>query len=71
MTSTISNRVRELRLRGESITQQQLAEAVGVSRQTIIAIERGRYSPSLEVALKIAGAFGQPLESVFRLADED
>ena len=50
------------------MTQQALAEAVGVSRQTIIAIEQGRYSPSLEVALKIAEAFGEPVERVFWLA---
>ncbi len=49
------------------MTQQTLAVAVGVSRQTIIAIEHGRYSPSLEVALKIARAFSQPVENVFTL----
>lgn len=68
MGGTITNRVRELRQRGEGMTQQKLAEAVGVSRQTIIAIESGRYSPSLEVALKIAREFGQPVETVFELA---
>lgn len=70
MGRTATNRVRELRQRGDGLTQQQLAEAVGVSRQTIIAIERGRYSPSLEVALKIARAFRQPVESVFWLEDD-
>ena len=71
MARAVSNRVRELRQRGEGMTQQQLAEAVGVSRQTIIAIESGRYSPSLEVALKIARSFNQPVDSVFQLvADE-
>ncbi len=69
MGKTVTNRVRELRQRGDGMTQQQLAEAVGVSRQTIIAIERGRYSPSLEVALKIARAFGLPVEGVFWLED--
>lgn len=68
MTTTITNRVRELRRAGEGMTQQQLAKAVGVSRQTIIAIESGRYSPSLEVALKIARTFGKPVETVFELA---
>ncbi|MDZ7791445.1 MAG: helix-turn-helix transcriptional regulator [Xanthomonadales bacterium] len=63
----MTNRVRELRQRGEGMTQQKLAEAVGVSRQTIIAIESGRYSPSLEVALKIAREFGEPVEVVFEL----
>jgi putative transcriptional regulator len=67
----IINRVRELRQRGEGMTQQQLAETVGVSRQTIIAIESGRYSPSLEVALKIARAFEQPVEAVFSLAEAE
>nr|WP_220338336.1 helix-turn-helix transcriptional regulator [Wenzhouxiangella sediminis] len=66
----MNNRVRELRQAGDGMTQQDLAAAVGVSRQTIIAIERGRYSPSLEVALKIAWTFGQPVETVFRLSDE-
>ena len=69
MGEAIINRVRELRQRGDGLTQQQLAEAVGVSRQTIIAIESGRYRPSLEVALKIARAFDQPVESVFQLPE--
>ncbi len=63
----VENRVRELRASGPGMTQQALAEAVGVSRQTIIAIEQGRYSPSLEVALKIAAAFNEPVERVFWL----
>lgn len=67
MGGSITNRVRELRQRGEGMTQQQLAEVVGVTRQTIIAIESGRYSPSLEVALKIARTFEAPVESVFQL----
>lgn len=70
MAGAITNRVRELRGVGEGMTQQQLAEAVGVSRQTIIAIESGRYRPSLEVALKIAHTFGQPVEAIFRLCDD-
>jgi len=69
MPPGIANRVRELRQRGDGMTQQALADAVGVSRQTIIAIENGRYSPSLEVAIKIAEAFHQPVESVFWLAE--
>ena len=47
------------------MTQQQLADRVGVTRQTIVAIEKGKYSPSLEVAFKISAVFGQPLEGVF------
>ncbi len=64
----VENRVRELRATGPGMTQQALAEAVGVSRQTIIAIEQGRYSPSLEVALKIAETFARPVEEIFFLA---
>jgi putative transcriptional regulator len=67
MPGNITNRVRELRQAGAGMTQQQLAEAVGVSRQTIIAIEGGRYSPSLEVALKIARTFDHPVEAIFSL----
>jgi len=63
----ITNRVRELREAHNRMTQQALAEAVDVSRQTIIAIEQGRYSPSLEVAMKIARAFGESVERVFSL----
>jgi putative transcriptional regulator len=66
----IANRVRELRAARDGMTQQALADAVGVSRQTIIAIESGRYSPSLEVALKIARAFEEPVERVFRLSSD-
>jgi putative transcriptional regulator len=70
MASGIDNRVRSLRDQHDRMTQQALADAVGVSRQTIIAIESGRYSPSLEVALKIARAFALPVESVFSLERE-
>ncbi len=63
--SNLDNGVRGLRDQHDHMTQQALAEAVGVSRQTIIAIEQGRYSPSLEVALKIAQAFGEPVERIF------
>ena len=61
----IINRIRELRFFANEMTQQQLAEQVGVTRQTIMAIEKGKYAPSLEVAFKIALVFDQPLESVF------
>jgi len=67
MGSNLGNRVRELRERQVRMTQQALADQVGVSRQTIIAIESGRYSPSLEVALKLAQTFGESVESVFWL----
>ncbi len=53
------------------ITQQQLAEAVGVSRQTIVAIEKGRFLPSTPLAMKIARYFGKAVESIFILEDTD
>ena len=53
------------------MTQQQLAEAVGVSRQTVNAIESGRFIPSTVLALKVARLFGKPVEQVFILEDED
>lgn len=62
----IRNRIRELRFHAGEMTQQALAERIGVTRQTIIAIEQGKYSPSLEAAFKIARAFGVPLEQVFQ-----
>ena len=61
----ISNRVRELRDLTGSMTQAQLAEAIGVTRQTVIAIEQNRYSPSLESAFRIARVFGVGVEDVF------
>jgi putative transcriptional regulator len=67
--SKLCNRVRELRELFDRMTQQTLAEKVGVSRQTIIAIESGRYSPSLEVALKLAQIFDRPVEQLFWLPD--
>jgi putative transcriptional regulator len=63
--SKISNRVRELRIEHGSMTQAELAEAIGVTRQTVIAIEQNRYSPSLESAFRIARVFGVGLEDVF------
>lgn len=63
--SRISNNIRKLRFLNEEMTQQQLAEKVGVTRQTIIAMEQERYSPSLELAFRIALVFGVPLEEVF------
>jgi len=61
----IENRIRRLRFDRNEMTQQELAERVGVTRQTINAIELGKYSPSLEVAFRIARVFGVPLEEVF------
>lgn len=63
----IGNHIRRLRFDHEEMTQQQLADRVGVSRQTIVAIEKGHYAPSLELAFRIALAFNVPLEAVFFL----
>jgi putative transcriptional regulator len=66
MTQTsITNTIRKLRFERNEMTQQDLAERVGVTRQTINAIELGKYSPSLEVAFRIAAVFGVRLEDVF------
>lgn len=62
----ISNTIRSLRFHAGEMTQAALAEKVGVTRQTIMAMEQGRYSPSLEVAFRIARTFGVPLEQVFQ-----
>lgn len=64
---TIGNNVRKLRFHNGEMTQQQLAEKVGVTRQTIVAIEQGKYTPSLELAFRIAVVFNVPLEEVFFL----
>jgi putative transcriptional regulator len=61
----ITNRVRELREQHGSMTQAELGDAIGVTRQTVIAIEQNRYSPSLETAFRIARLFGVGLEDVF------
>ena len=62
----VMNEVRGLRFTHGEMTQAELAKRIGVTRQTIIAIEQGRYSPSLEMAFQIAQAFGVPLEDVFQ-----
>jgi len=61
----IINNIRRLRFFANEMTQQELAEKAGVSRQTIIAVEAGKYSPSLELAFRIALAFGVPIGEVF------
>lgn len=65
MNDVLKNSIEQFR-KQRGITQEQLAECVGVTRQTIIALEKGRYGPSLVLALKIARFFGTPVESVFR-----
>ncbi|MCA9882980.1 MAG: helix-turn-helix transcriptional regulator [Anaerolineae bacterium] len=67
----IQNNIRKLRFFHDEMTQQELARQVGVTRQTIVAIENAKYSPSLEVAFKIALVFGVPLEEVFSYGPGD
>ena len=67
----IKNRIRRLRFDNDEMTQKDLADKADVSRQTIVAIEKGNYSPSLELAFKIAKVFGRSLEDVFSYEDED
>nr|WP_307871235.1 helix-turn-helix transcriptional regulator [Actinoplanes deccanensis] len=62
----ITNSIRSLRFAHGEMTQAQLADRIGVTRQTVIAIEQGRYSPSLEVAFQIARVFGVSLDDVFQ-----
>jgi putative transcriptional regulator len=63
--TAVTNKIRRLRFDHGEMTQQELAERIGVTRQTVNAIELGKYSPSLEVAFRIAQVFGVPLEQVF------
>jgi len=65
----ITNHIRTLRFLAGEMTQAELGERVGVTRQTIAAIEQGRYSPSLEAAFRIADVFGKPLNEVFGWAE--
>jgi putative transcriptional regulator len=69
--SSLSNNIRTLRFMKGEMTQQDLAERVGVTRQTIVAIEKAKYSPSLEVAFRIARVFNTPLEEVFSYHEEE
>lgn len=69
--SPISNNIRRLRFEHDEMTQKQLADKVGVTRQTIVAIENAKYAPSLELAFRIAYVFNTPLEDVFSYDPED
>lgn len=71
MKDDIRTEVRRLRFQNGEMTQEDLAVRVGVSRQTIIAIERGKYNPSVGLAMRIARAFGVRVEDVFALSDEE
>ncbi len=66
----IFNQIRTLRFQQAEMTQQELADRIGVSRQTVNAIEGGKYSPSLEVAFQIAQAFDRPLGDVFQYGED-
>jgi len=68
---TIRNEIRRLRFEHGEMTQQELAEKIDLTRQTVNAIELGKYSPSLEAAFRIAAVFGRPLESVFHYSTEE
>ena len=67
----VTNRIRALRFAAGEMTQADLAERIGVTRQTVIAIEQERYSPSLELAFQIARVFGVALDSVFHYPAEE
>ena len=66
----IRNNIRKLRFEHDEMTQEELAEKTGVTRQTILAIESAKYSPSLELAFRISIAFGEPLGEVFSVDPE-
>ena len=66
MSVPIANQIRRLRFEHGEMTQAELAERIGMTRQTVAAIEAGKYSPSLEAAFRIAQVFGAPLEQVFQ-----
>ncbi len=66
----VTNNIRALRFARNEMTQAELADRVGVTRQTVIAIEQGRYSPSLEMAFRIARVFGVRLDEVFQYPEE-
>lgn len=67
----VTNAIRSLRFAHDEMTQAELAERIGVTRQTVIAIEKGKYSPSLEMAFQIAHVFGVPLDAVFQYPEPD
>ena len=69
MAIPIRNQVRRLRFEHGEMTQQELADKIGMTRQTVAAIEQGKYSPSLEAAFRIARVFGRGLDEVFEWAE--
>lgn len=71
MEEGVRSEVRKYRFLGGEMTQEQLAARVGVSRQTIIAIEKGKYNPSVGLAIRIARVFAVPVEAIFGFADDE
>ncbi len=71
MLQPMKNRIRHYRYLNQEMTQQELARQVGVTRQTIIAIEKGSFNPSVKLALKIARVFGVRVEDLFELEEKD
>jgi len=69
--AVIRNQIRRLRFDLDEMTQQELANRAGCTRQTIVVLEQGRYVPSLALAFRIARVFGRPLEDVFQFEEED
>ena len=67
----INNNIRKLRFHADEMTQQELADKTGVTRQTIVAIENGKYSPTLDLAFRIVRVFNAPLEEVFSFNSDD
>lgn len=67
----VTNRIKELRAAAGDLTQAELARRIGVTRQTVIAIEQGRYSPTLELAFQISRVLGTSLDEVFQYPDDD
>lgn len=67
--ANIANRIRRLRFDSDEMTQEELAQRVGCTRQTIIALEQGKYVPSIDLAFRIARVFRVPLEEVFQYED--
>lgn len=71
MSENVRNEVRKHRFLNGEMTQEELARRVGVTRQTIIAIEKGKYNPSVALAIRIARVFGLPVDEIFSLPDEE
>lgn len=69
--TVVRNHVRRFRRQLHDMTQQELADRIGVTRQTVLSIERGRYNPSVGLALRIAAVFGVPVESLFEIDPEE